>query len=107
VRRLIEYAYHAGPEWIDAIMALFDFRWCIKAGRVVGLYDDTVKHYDMQLRDALAAALRALPFKEIRVLPKHREVVNPSASKTVALRNLKCGEIQHPNFPNFPELSKM
>ena len=75
VRRLIEYAYHAGPKWIDAIMGFFNFRWIIEAGRVVGLYDAGVKHYDMQLRDALAAALRALPFKELRVLPKHREVV--------------------------------
>lgn len=72
--RLVLHAYGAGQDWMDAIMNLFDFRWCVLAGRKAGLYDDAVRHFELELRDALQSALEALPFDVKRQLPKHRSV---------------------------------
>jgi hypothetical protein len=49
-----------GEDWLWTIIRAFDFRWSVRAGRVGGLYDPAVKHFDMRLRDALNGALRGL-----------------------------------------------
>jgi hypothetical protein len=72
--RLVLHAFGAGQDWMDAVMNLFDFRWCVLAGRKAGLYDDAVRHFELELRDALQSALDALPFSAKRQLHKHRSV---------------------------------
>ena len=69
---LVEAAWGASEEWLDTIANLFDFRWIVDAGRVVGIYCDA-PHYDFELLDKLSDALKALPFKTGGGgLPKHR-----------------------------------
>ena len=69
---LVEAAWGASEEWLDTIANLFDFRWIVDVGRVVGIYCDA-PHYDFELLDKLSDALKALPFKTGGGgLPKHR-----------------------------------
>ena len=86
LRMLVEASNHAGPEWLDAVMNMFDFRWNVRAARAVGLLDNEIHHCDMQVRDAMANALTRLPFKEPRRLPNHQPVVDRVAK--VALDGL-------------------
>ena len=61
IRRLVEHCYTAGIEWLDTIMNAFDFRWILRAGRVAGLYDSSVQHFDMKLRDMINSTRAATP----------------------------------------------
>ena len=76
LRRLVEYAYASGELWLESIINSFDFRWCVAAARRFNMCDPDVKHFNLQLRDVLQNALLALPFKEPRLLPSHRVVLD-------------------------------
>ena len=74
LRMLMEAAWGASEEWLDTISNLFDFRWIVDAGRVVGIYSRDVPHYDFEMLDRLDDAIRALPFKNGGGLLNHRVV---------------------------------
>ena len=56
LRRCVDEAWAAGEGWLDAVMNLFDFRWNVLAGRRIGLYDDSIGHFEVYLRDMLATS---------------------------------------------------
>jgi hypothetical protein len=59
------------------ITTAFDNRWSIKAGRVAGVYDADVKHYDLQLRDGIESALCGLTgAKTLSMTTKHISVID-------------------------------
>lgn len=46
-------AVASGPQWQECVHNAFDFMWCVRALKVVGILPAWVNHYDLELYDLL------------------------------------------------------
>ena len=71
VQVLTVCALSSGPEWQQAVINAFDYRWCVKALKRCGLLPAWVRHFNMQLCDRLYSVANELYGNNNAVLPGH------------------------------------